>query len=233
MEKKSVYASEVYAQSQGNECFGFQECHWCGAPCGDLFPHDDLLIHSIQIGIRKLHTYAKRPNNTYICMGCWLWRRKRLTITFMDADYKDGRCPVNFSWLITPDYAKAIKSTNKKEIYGYLLNPEKVFVLSLITEKSINHLHCAIANAHEVVTAETELFFTIDNIVLSYTIYELEDALTSSPQGKSPGIISLIHFFGPIDIPFKEQIKKRVGRPTLEESSHHTEQQRLKRIIAA
>ena len=229
-----VQASEIYAQSQGNECTGNQECHWCSAPCKTLFPHEDQLVFAIQAGIRSLHTYAKRPGNTYICMGCWLWRRRSITVFFIDKDYKDRQKPMEHSWLITPDYSKGILADkHKDEVYNYLLSPDKIFTLMLLSNSNtLNHLHCGIVNSYEKITAETELFYTLDNKPMSYTIYELEDALTGTDQGKSPGVRMLVSLFGTLEVEKKEKIKRKVGRPTLEESSHFQEHQRMTRIVA-
>jgi hypothetical protein len=94
--------------------------------------------------------------------------------------------------------------------------------LALIDENTCNHIHLAKANDLFEVKADTELQFTVNNIPMSYTIYELEEALLHGPNGKSPGVQALLRIFGqpkdedaenddPLAVPRKKP--RRVSNP--------------------
>lgn len=189
--------SQIYALSQGYQCIGNLECHWCGSPCTDQWTHDDPPPPTF----KKITTSAKRPGNSYICAGCWLYRRKRITISYIDGNFKDGQCPLNHSWWIDNE-AKAIKlddPLNKKILYDKLLSPPIKFSLSFLTDpKCSNLLHLFELNHNKAVFAETQLKYTINNVVHSYSIYELEETLTSDDlNGKDPGAVALFRLLGP------------------------------------
>ena len=202
-------ASQLFALSQNNKCEGKLECHWCGAPCTDRWPHDNLPnVYFIK------PFYAKRPGNSYICAGCWSFRRKRVTIHFLDGKFKDGQTPKELSWFISEQKAFAVRIENSSELYKQLLNPPKCFVLGLLDNpcKTPNNLHQMLVNFNQEIKADTILYFTINNIPHNYTIYDLESALSNEMAGKTPGVAALCRLFGPY-----EMEKRDKGRPAKEE----------------
>jgi hypothetical protein len=215
-------ASDLYALSQGVSNQGNSECHWCGSKCEQKWVHDD---PPAIVGTRST-SYARRPANAYICQGCWLFRRTRITIPFINGDYQDGKAPKNFSWWITDTDAKAIPPIECPKLYDQLLKPPLRFVLALLipdpaisgflkVPHSIGNVIqlCEVNNLKEI-KAETPLKFTVNNIVHSYSIYELEEAIRNTEEnGYAPGVRALIHLLGRPKIKVKD-----VGRPKLEET---------------
>lgn len=210
---RPLLASELYALSQNGICSGSNECHWCGGPCSSNFPHDD---PPPIIGI-KARSPCKRPANSYICNGCWLFKRKRITISYLGGGYKDGQCPSFYSWWITEKGAWAITNEDKEELYECLLDPPSKFVLALLDGKSENYLQLAEINNHQdKILGSTPLVFTINNITHYYNVYELTEALINGPDGKEPGVGALLRLLGPYNV--NEQVEKKGrGRPPLKE----------------
>ncbi len=206
---KPVLASQLFATSQGSLCHGPDECHWCGAPCERLWAHDDIY----PIPFVKSRSGAKRAANNWICLGCWLWRRKRVTVQFLDGTFKDTQTATGHSWWITDNDAKALNPTTKSRdlIYRTLLKPPIKFCLSL-TDNETNHLHHCVANDVCEIKADTGLAFTLNNILHYYSIYDLEEALRTESEGRDPGVRALIRFLGhyKMDVP---EVKKKSGRP--------------------
>lgn len=206
----SLTAPELYAISQGDKCEGQQECHWCGGPCTRRFTHDEGPLHLFT----QRGRFAKRPGNAYICRGCWLWRRKRITIHYLNKAYKDIQSPEDHSWWITGNGAWAINELTHKLIYDRLLSPPIPFCLSLKTEKDPNRLQYAIVNDIGMIEAGTPLWFTINNLPMTYTIYELEQALRHNDlNGKESGVRLLVSVLGPYQFPSLD-IQSGAGRPT-------------------
>ncbi len=208
-------ASEMYALSQGSSCAGQFQCHWCSSPCSSMFFHDDVLA----IPFRKSVSGAKNPSSHYCCVGCWLWRRKRLCITFTDKSFKDGQCPQKHSWWVTNRDATAIQ-TPCPDIYDRLLNPPLQFVLSFTDGTTDNHIHHAIANDFPIsIENDSRLWFTVNNIGHSFTLYELEEALRGGEgTGKEPGVQALLRLLGPAPAhlknkPIQANQNKGRGRP--------------------
>lgn len=206
---KSILASELFAMSQGGSCQGTEECHWCGAPCERLFTHSD----PYPIPFVRTKSPAKRPGNPYICTGCWLYLRGRVTVSFLGGGFKDGQCAANHSWWITETEAYAIRKEGAETLYEQLFHPPLRFVLALVSSGTINHIQHAVLNDHSEIRADTTLTFTYDHSPHHFTIYELKEALkTSGMSGKPAGVRKLIELFGPYDI--NEQPEKRGrGRP--------------------
>ncbi len=235
-------ASFLYASSQGSKnTSGPYQCHWCGAMCGSFMRHDDSL--SREIGIPFSRNGAKHPGNPYVCTGCWLWQRKRITIHYYHPEpvtsgmplglgstitLKDSQAPRNHSWWITEEGAWCITPNNGLILQKALLTPPLRFTLMLLEGiDQINHLHKAILNDLPEIKADTPLGFTINNIPHTYTVYELEQAIKNGPECKSPGINSLFKILNlhtekpPIsdddDLCFdKQPVKNPVGRPILQ-----------------
>lgn len=205
-------ASMLYALSQGDHCQGPQECHWCCAPCEYSYIADDPIIPFV-----KNPNQPKRPGNQFICKGCWLYRRRSITVRYLHGGFKDRQCPLDQSWWITNQEAFAIRDADFATLYKHLLNPPIPFVLSLLDGiTNINHIHQAFCNCLEELMADTPLLFTINNVKHTYTIYELEQAIQHGPEGKEPGVQALWRFLGPCIV---KEDKRSKGRPTNEEQN--------------
>ena len=200
-------AVELFARSQSAKTEGPELCHWCGSSCNKMWVHDDLgmkiyrpgpAINDV-VGIPDLkRTTAKRPGDQFICIGCWLYRRKRITITFLSGRQVDRKEACNYSWWITEEGAWGLEQADAEEIYLRLLNPPHRFVLSLLDHYGDqNLLHLACGNDHIEIKADTPLTYTLNNKAMKYTVYELEEAMKHGTDGKSPGVRALLEFFGP------------------------------------
>lgn len=241
MEKLQT-ASELYALSQGSRCEGRWLCHWCGAKCGDRTPHDDL---PEMPGTPRNKSLAKRPADPWMCNGCKLWRRGRLTITYMHGDGSmDGQEPRNHSWLITPEWASAVHPAGSPDLAELLMKPPVCFALMLLSEPILdkqrprakgavlNQIHRAGVNDLPELKAETPIKFTLDNIPHTYTVYELEQAFVTGPDGKEPGVRALFHLFG-LSVRSKEEEEKRGrGRPEPLANAKTTTAKQVKRSAA-
>lgn len=226
-------ASDIYALANNCRNGGREECYWCGSKCGQLWRHDE---SPLEIGVRSLG-YAKRPGNGWICAGCWNFRRRRVTVNFIDGTYVDGRTAQNFSWWFTPNSALAVPPSNNNMLFDKLLNPPNQFVLSLIITDpvisgyigvptgTVNRLQFMAANNYEEIKAETVLDFTVNNVPHKYSVYELEEAIKrDEPNGWEPGVRALISFLGK---PSKKEEKNPSGRPIKEE----THEGRIRRTV--
>lgn len=199
-------ASQIYAVSQSNTVRGEEEsCHWCGSPCPRKWPHDDpekLWLNWIPASrdpknplYRKPST-AKRPSNAYVCPGCYLYRRQRLTVNFLGGGQKDGQAPKHHSWWVDLTGAWALGKDSAEDACLRLMSPPHQFVLMLRTgECDENHIHLAEANDHDEIKADTPLVYTVNNQRMDYTVYELEEAMKHGVEGKSPGVRALFDFF--------------------------------------
>jgi len=163
---KQPTAPMLYAMSQGIECKGLEECHWCLSPCTRDAIHDE----PPNVPFVKNREMAKKFMSPYVCRGCWLFRRTRITIPFLKEGYKDTQSPRKHSWYITEKGAWAITEEDKQSLYRLLLNPPESFVLSLLADNSmINHLHVAEANDLVLpLKGNTVLKFTLNNVIHRY-----------------------------------------------------------------
>src|SRR5271166_4969243 len=100
-----MLSSELYASSQQDKCEGQFSCHWCSAPCSTLYIHDDPPLTPFV----RVNALARRPASAFVCKGCWLWRRGRITVDFLGGGQRDIQCPQNHSWYITPIGAWALE----------------------------------------------------------------------------------------------------------------------------
>jgi hypothetical protein len=217
-------ASCLFAISQGAINKGVCECYWCGAGCSQLYRHEE---PPLVLGIRRGPQGPKRPANPYICMGCWLWRRKRVTVEYLDKSMQDIQSAPNHSWFITESNAWALRVKEASFIYEKLLNPPLRFVLSFVINNPVlsgkldlpnntsNHLHLCEVNDFLEIKNNTPLHFTINNILHKYSTYELEEALkTNNTQGREPGVRALVEMLGSHSL--EKQVNGR-GRPKLED----------------
>ncbi len=206
----SMIASELFATSQGCKCDGEFECHWCGGRCTRKWIHDD----APPIPFVRSITTAIRPGNAFVCTGCWLYRRPRVTVQHLDGTQKDGQSLTKHSWWITPKDAWIIEKEDHEKLYSYLLSPPSIFSLSLLsTGKVANLIQLAVVNRNDLMLADTLLYFTLDNIRHSYTVYELEEGLRHGLNGKMPGVRALIEKLGSFLLPSIEEVKRERGRP--------------------
>jgi hypothetical protein len=190
-------APEVYALSQGGRCQGPLECHYCAAPCDATYRHGEFIPPLM--GRPTGPGHRARPGNQHICVGCWLWRRGRVTAPFLSGGLKDGVAPKSQDWLITSNIAKAISPDCKAKLLAALLSPPLKFALVLSEKvKRDNSLQCCPANDHDVIRADTELRFTIDDVTFTYTVYDLEQAAKGTVQGRGAGARELIRLLGPV-----------------------------------
>lgn len=208
-----MLSTELFALAHGHKCSGDQECHWCTGPCERHWIHDDLPI----VPFVRTNSHAKRPGNAYICWGCWLYRRGRITVSTLQNELIDRQNLMDHSWILFDNQIKVIKKEDKFKLYEILLNPPLVFCLSLLNEPSTKNLiQLSILNENEKIFANTPIHFTLNNIQCEYTIYELEEALkTQELTGKSPGVRLLIETIGPCVL--KEKEKRGRGRPPKED----------------
>lgn len=228
-------ASTLFAYSQGAICEGRHECHWCAGPCDDRWVHDDLP----PVPFTKTKSSARRPANPYICAGCWLYRRKRVTVHTLSGRMIDRQCLMNYSWFMTDDDVFVlVDPTDLKALYAHILNPPKSFALSFITSpKTDNQIQWVVYNELDKLQADTPIHFSIDNVLSCYTIYELEEGLKHGAKGKIPGVRLLIETLGPYTLPIQqtnseaEYQRKSVGRPKKREDS--TDGRTVKRSIRA
>jgi len=218
-----VLASQIYALSQNSKCSGEQSCHWCGGPCGRLWLHDD----PPPVPCYRTNSSARKPANPYICCGCWLWRRKKITAPYLSSGMKDSQTPNSHSWWITESGAWALRPVENDSLalWKILASPPLRFVLCFVTSQPLasgrtdfpagisNLIHLAVANDHKEIKASTELHFTINNIPHSYTVYELEEATKHGADGKAPGVRELFRLLGQPQAAAEAPRQKGAGRP--------------------
>lgn len=212
-----ISASDLFAISQGSVNNGSYRCHWCGSKCDDTWRHDD----PPPIPFQKNKNKARYPAEHWICLGCWLWRRSRVTVTFLDGSYKDSQPATHHSWWITDDSAKAINSSTKHFLHSSLLKPPNRFILSLVDEGVQNQIHLSVTNDVAIIEANTPLFFTYNNILCEYTVYDLDTALRDKEASRTPGVRILLSYFSSWEVP---QLDKRrpIGKPKEVQISEHT-----------
>jgi hypothetical protein len=188
-----MLASEMYASSLGARCGGPDMCHWCGGGCERRWVHDD----PPPLPFVKTHGSAKFPTKMYVCEGCRLFRRPRVTVPFLGGGFKDGRPASSYGWLITPFESSALGDGSYKDLCGKLLAPPLYFCLSLVEDHKVaNLLHLMEVNDNPEVKADTPLHFTVNNIRHTYTVYELEKALKGGGEGREPGVRALVRILG-------------------------------------
>lgn len=217
----TLSAPAIYTQSQYRKLApGRFRCHWCADPCDDKLQHRDYRTVPDQkrAGVRI-------PAVPYECLGCWLWRRTRVTVTFLDEKNKDLQCPGHHSWWVTPASARAVRREDYGALYELLLKPPPTFFLALLVKDAHNHLDRAVAN-DTMPAAEVGgvLSYTIDSVPYTYTPYDLEHALRGGVNGREPGTRKLVETLGawtPPDVETKQQANRKPGErgrpPALED----------------
>lgn len=223
-------APHLYALSLGEDCEGPHECHWCSAPCKTTWEHDD----PYPIPFLRGTLFAKRPANGYICRGCWLLRRKRITLDLLGGGYRDGQSPMQHSLWLQRNANYIIDDKKRTPLYSKLIDPPRCFCLSLIENgHKENLVHTGIVNDLMEIKATTPLIFTHNTIPYTYTVYELEQAIQHGGEGKLPGVQLLLRYIGPVAVPKVElderKGKKGKGRPELQDTNEAS----LKRLVRA
>lgn len=226
-----ILGSDLYALSQGCKNEGIHMCHWCGGRCKSTWIHDDPPL----VPFTRTKSSAKVPSSLYVCIGCWLFRRKLTTVTFLNGTIKDRQTASAHSLYITeteccaigkpeppsvlsprPGSFPASKASDYQLLYERLLNPPLRFALAF-TDPMPNQLQLIAANDCSTVDKNTPLTFTLNNQPQTYTVYELEEGIKKGPEGKMPGVQTLLRILGAYDPVFPLSgvlIKKDVGRPS-------------------
>ena len=209
-----------------------EQCYWCGAKCGQAWPHGETFSQ---------HTHAKNrgnprcPGDPYLCEGCFQFRYKRFTAFRLDGTYRDLQTGPTNSWWLTRETARIVDSPLYWRVYELLLQPPHTFCLSIITTAKVNELHQCVVNDFVEIKADTQLWFSLDNVALSYSVYELEQAVSNPEAQRSPGIRRLMDLLGPPRL----AIESEENRGASPRASHGKEQQagpaaskRLKETVA-
>lgn len=228
MDDNYITAPALYALANGRNCDGPDNCHWCGAPCPRVLAHDDQR-HPMTAG---RHPYAKFPGNQYQCIGCWLFGKQKITTFWLGGGYKDSQTPSKHSWWITAEGCWAVRlPEDTTALYKVLLRPPLRFALSLLEGQNPppNRLQMALANCHTEIKASTPLTFTVNEVPFCYSVYELEEALTSPGDlaGRLPGVRELIRILGPYKE--MEEPDRGKGRPLGSETLPNN----AKKLVAA
>lgn len=233
-------ASTLFAVSQNSRCEGSNRCHWCGAPCKPLWRHDD----PPPVPFTRTVSSALYPREMFVCQGCWLWNRPRVTVFWLSGGYKDGQCAKHHSWWIGPTGAAAISRNCKEKLLASLLKPPQVFSLSLLettfedpvvgvlrgrAPSMHNLLHLCLLNEQPEAKADTVYHYTLNNIPHRYTVYELEQAIKGRSQGMEPGVSALMRLLAPPKPTYRPEVeeilelepeKQKHGRPKPPEKPH-------------
>lgn len=205
-------APALYALSCQAKIEGPDTCHWCGSPCKRIWKHDGAPSLLFTKDLQR----PRYPASAYICMGCWLFRRRAITIWYLGEDrFKDRQAPQEHSWWITDKGSWVVSPDNAMALQTVLLKPPRKFALALLSGDAPsvkNLLHLNNANDLPAIQEDTPLHFTVDNVPMLYTTYELKEALKYGPDGKEAGVRYLYKLFGsPPPIPPEPAGKKSGG----------------------
>lgn len=202
-------ASEIYAEAMGLDLSGPEQCHYCGAACGRVYPHPEPLT-PYGPARRTQQVPCKRPAGAYMCAACREWQRPKRTASFLGGGFLDGQHACDHSWLVTPERALAVRPLSAGRLWDTLLAPPCRFFLAVTTGGTVpNHLQCAVANDNAVVQASTRLLLTVDNVVMAFTPYDVTQA-AREVSGLEPGVRELVRLFGP---PPKESLPRAETEP--------------------
>ena len=193
MTTENLSAPQLYALSQGTCCEGVEKCHWCGSPCQKTWIHNDPRPPPFL----RSTSLAQQASSLWICVGCWLFRRERVTIPFLGGGFKDGQKICRYSWWITHQGAWALRRADGPLFFKHLFKTPNKFIITLVDgEKNVNHLQFASVNTGSM-DPETPLTFTLNNIPHHFSIYELQEAAFSNvTNGKESGVRVLTSLFG-------------------------------------
>lgn len=216
MSAASMTASDLFALALGTRNAGKERCHWCGSACSNLWLHDD----PPPIPFHRTKSTAKVPSSRHVCVGCWNFKRKKVTVRFLDETLKDSQAGENHSWWITETGSFGVRAADGPHLYPLLLKPPLWFALALKDGNGPNLMQLMTANRCEDVKGDTPLSFTYNGVKHEYTVYELEQALQHGPEGKEPGVQLLLKTFGSHSLTNGvPEAKRKVGRPKMEEKA--------------
>lgn len=225
-----MLASDLYAMSQNEKNKGTERCHWCGAATergrerhNDPAPGIPMRSQVSFDATGRLSGSAVNPlraccpEEPWICRGCWLWRRERISVPYLSGGMSDRQAPMKHSWFVTDKRSWGVRLADYGKLYELLLAPPRRFFLALLREKDKvpNLLHRAVANVFDRdVLAGDSLSFTLNNTPMTYSPYELEQALRNGSIGKDPGVRALVSVLGTYELPpvGKEKADDREGR---------------------
>lgn len=211
-------APDLFALAMGVPNRGDHACYWCGSAAEKDSRHK---YPAPMIGQPPLQ-HVKFPRSPFICRGCARFRKPSVTIFDLAGGFKDGQQYENHSLWMTRMGCAMVAPTQRRMVYDLLLNPPLTFALSLLTgaTKEKTRLQGLFVNDHAEIKADTPLYFSIDNMRVGYTVYDLQNALKLGAEGLEPGIRMLVDHCGPLhdtsfeptDEPPPEEKRGR-GRP--------------------
>ena len=227
MSRIPLTSPELYATANGAKCEGPDQCHWCGAPCGRLLKHDDVPLGP---HFPKSKQAPKYPGNSYLCLGCWLFRRRKITVHHLSRDakgrydWRDGQAPMNQGWWITDAGAWALRQTDATLLIALLKRPPRRFSLSFLTTVgTLNLLHQVPCNDVAELRADTPLHFAVDNVPHAYTTHELSQAPRLGSAGLMGGTRFLCGIMGiPEHVEPDPEPPPKPGRPKNKEDGRTT-----------
>ncbi len=212
-------ASELFAIAHSTKVSGEDNCYYCAAPCKRLLLHDQ---PPPGIGQKRAEP-AMRPGSGYLCIGCWLYRRPRVTVHFLRPEgeycFKDGQCLKNHSWWLDESGVWGIDEQSHPVLWEKLLKPPLRFALALREGAAApaNLLQVSVANDLLDVRADTKMHFTVNNVAHTYTIYDIEEGMKQGTNGRESGVAVLFRMLG---MPPRKEVvtvPKGKGRPRNED----------------
>lgn len=151
-----------------------------------------------------------------MCLGCKLFRRKKTTVMHLDGSWTDKKGMQDFSLWLTETGCWGVKAGQGEHLWPLLLNPPLRFCLGLLDGVHQNQPQLmAVNDLVEGIKSTDPLLFTVNGVKMTWTVYELEQALAAgNTDGTEPGIQTLVRLLGwP---PTKERGR---GRPKKEDSN--------------
>jgi hypothetical protein len=197
MSDSPVTAPHLWAMTHGHPggCMGNFRCHYCGGPCTDELIHPEP-APSVRRFLSGGPEPSRCPSSPYMCKGCAHWRRGACTASFLGGGFLDRQRPFGWGWLVNRSEAKAISSGSARRLWEQLLDPPCTFFLALRTcSGPAVRLDAQKVNDHAVVSAQTELSFTVDNVEYTYTPYDAMQAVRSG-ESHMAGVRALVELMG-------------------------------------
>jgi hypothetical protein len=186
----------LFAHAHGQEIRGPARCHWCGNPCDRLWPHDDLP----PLPFTKQKYHALCPSEPWVCVGCWLYRRKRVTLRFFSGDFRDGQAAGDHSWLLTEGgfWGLSPYCLKSPQLREFFLKPPLRWALAVRDgrEPPACLIHRTPLNDLPEVQVGSLLRFTINNVEHTYSVFELSQAMAHGTPGKQAGTRELFRLLG-------------------------------------
>lgn len=230
-------ASEIFCESLRLDFGGPDRCHYCGLACDRSRPHGEPPFNTYHTN--RPRVYARCPSNGYQCAACQEWKRPRMTASFLEGGFADGTRWTQQSWLVHPGGAHALRRESAQALYGFLMRPPCRFFLSVYDPAQGgvpggNLLQLCHANDNAVVDMGTELKMTVNNVLHTFSIYELSQSARDT-NGLGPGVAQLVRCFGPVPaelLPREEEpVKRGVGRPKKVEDPLEVKQRAAQAVL--